>query len=287
MITNRRESPQRRCPSARGVRVTGIVLCFVLLDGLMSSVASAQGSGPSVPFASAPSSSCRPSAIRETASTNQPSYGPGTIVKMTASIRNTSDRACRVIVGGTSPSFSVTNSSGAKVWGTCNADVPPEACPLYLIDEILKPGHTYSKTESWDQLSGTPSTPAFAGAYKLTANFNGVAGHASTSFKLTSASSATTITATQVDSGRQYTLHRGDHLVVRLTGPSIYTWTAPLSSNQAILQRTISSPGSTSITTFVAETTGDVTVTATDNPNCYPQCLPPSRVFELRVSVVG
>jgi hypothetical protein len=104
---------------------------------------------------------------------------------------------------------------------------------------------------------------------------------------LTSASSATTITATQVDSGRQYTLHRGDHLVVRLTGPSIYTWTAPLSSNQAILQRTISSPGSTSITTFIAEANGDVTVTATDNPNCYPQCLPPSRVFELRVSVVG
>ena len=286
-MTNRRETQIQRRPSSRGLLLTGIVLCFVLLDGLMSSVASAQGSGPSVPFASAPSSSCRASAVRETTSTNQPSYGPGTIVKMTASIRNTSDRACRVIVGGTSPSFSVTNSSGAKVWGTCNADVPPEACPLYLIDEILKPDHTYSKTESWDQLSGTPSTPASAGAYKLTTNFNGVAGHASTGFKLTTASSATTVTVTQVDSGRQYTLHLGDHLVVRLTGPSIYTWTASQSSNQAILQRITSSPGSTSITTFVAETNGDVRVTATDNPNCSPQCLPPSRLFELSVSVVG
>jgi hypothetical protein len=286
-MTNRHETQIPRRSSSRGLRVTVVVLSFVLLDGLTSSIASAQGSGPSMPFASAPSSSCRPSAIRETASTNQRSYGPGTIVKMTASIRNTSHRACRVIVGGTSPSFSVTNSSGAKVWGTCNADVPPETCPLYLIDLNLKPGHTYSKTESWDQLSGTPSTPASAGVYKLTTNFNGVAGHASTSFKLTSASLATTLTVTQVDSGRQYTLHLGDHLVVRLTGPSIYTWTASQSSNQAILQRTTSSSGSTSITSFVAEANGDVKVTATDNPNCYPQCLPPSRLFELTVSVVG
>src|ERR1017187_7976836 len=204
-MTNRRETQIQRRASSRGLRVTVVVLSFVLLDGLMSSAASAQGSGPSVPFASAPSSSCRASAVRETASTNQPSYGPGTVVKMTASIRNTSHRACRVIIGGTSPSFSVTNSSGAKVWGTCNADVPPVACALYLMDLNLKPGHTYSRTESWGQLSGVTSTLASAGVYKLTTNFNGVAGHASTSFKLTSASSATTVTVTQVDSGRQYT----------------------------------------------------------------------------------
>ena len=96
-----------------------------------------------------------------------------------------------------------------------------------------------------------------------------------------------TITVTQADSGRSYTLHKNDHLVVRLSGPSFYTWTEPASSDQSVLQRTKGSSGSSATGTFVARAKGKAQVTAIDNPNCYPQCLAPSRLFEVNVSVVG
>jgi len=103
----------------------------------------------------------------------------------------------------------------------------------------------------------------------------------------TTATPSRTITVTQADSGRSYALHRGDHLIVQLTGPSFYIWTEPSSSNQAVLQRTGGSTGATASAAFVARSTGKATVSAIDNPNCYPQCLPPSRLFEVGVSVVG
>ena len=59
---------------------------------------------------------CKPSAVMETVSTNQRTYGPGTVVWMTALIRNKSVRTCSVWVGPFSPSFTVTNSTGAAVW---------------------------------------------------------------------------------------------------------------------------------------------------------------------------
>ena len=38
---------------------------------------------------------------------------------------------------------------------------------------------------------------------------------------------------------------------------------------------------------FVARADGDAEVTAVDNPNCYPLCLAPTFLFEVKVSVVG
>ncbi len=96
-----------------------------------------------------------------------------------------------------------------------------------------------------------------------------------------------TITVTQADSGRSYALHLGDHLVVQLSGPSNYTWTEPTSSDQAVLQSTGGSSGASASAGFLAAAIGAVKVTATDNPNCYPQCLAPSHVFDVNVSVVG
>ena len=96
-----------------------------------------------------------------------------------------------------------------------------------------------------------------------------------------------TITVTAADSGRSLTLHRGERLAVQLTGPTLYTWTEPASSNMAVLQRKSGSSGGQASALFVATRTGRAMVTATDNPNCYPECLPPSRLFQVSLSVTG
>jgi hypothetical protein len=92
---------------------------------------------------------------------------------------------------------------------------------------------------------------------------------------------------TQADSGRRFVMHVGDHLVVKLTGPAIYTWSEPTASHPTVLQRKSGSSGSAASATFVAITTGRSAVAATDNPNCYPQCLPPSRLFRITVRVLA
>lgn len=88
------------------------------------------------------------------------------------------------------------------------------------------------------------------------------------------------------DSGRQITLQRGDRLNVYLVGPSSYAWTTATASNSAVLNRVSADSGSSvSRAVFVARGPGWSTVTAVDNPRCYPQCLPPSRLFQVRVLV--
>ncbi len=205
---------------------------------------------------------------------------------MTSSIRNKSDATCSVWIGPISPSFRVTNSKGVEIWNNCYADDQAGACPRYLIARSLKLGSTYSKTVAWDQRSGTPPARVPAGVYKLTTQFAGIAGNRSARFELTAGTPSRMITVTQADSGRSYALHRGDRLVVQLLGPSAYTWTEPASSDQAVLQRTAGSSASAATATFVAKAKGKAEVTATDNPNCYPRCLAPSRLFVVRVSVV-
>ena len=205
-------------------------------------------------------------------------------MKMTSSIRNKSKTTCSVLVGPTSPSFTVTNSRGVEVWNNCYAHDQPGACPQYLIARNLKPRAKYAKTVRWDQRSGKPPAQVPASDYELTTHFAGIAGNHTARFQLTS---SRTITVTQADSGRSYTLRVGDRLVVHLSGPSIYTWTKPVSSDQAVLRRTGGSSGSEATATFVAEAKGAVKVTAMDNPNCYPQCLAPSFLFVVSVSVVA
>jgi hypothetical protein len=95
------------------------------------------------------------------------------------------------------------------------------------------------------------------------------------------------ILATQSDSGRHFTLRRGDRLVLRLVGPAIYTWSAPTTSNRWVLRRLSANAGMTASATLRAVAPGMVQVRAVDSPNCYPQCLPPSRLFSLSVTVSG
>ena len=93
------------------------------------------------------------------------------------------------------------------------------------------------------------------------------------------------VTVTEADSGRDYALHPGDVLDVRLSGPASYTWTEPASSAPDVLMSVSGSSGVQAAARLVAVGPGSATVRATDNPNCYPKCLAASRLFEVRVSV--
>lgn len=266
-----------------------LALFVVALAGTSGVAASASGaSGGPVPHAtSANSAPCSPSVLRETTTVNRTSYPPGTVVRMTISIRNASTATCIVGVGPTSPSFSVTNSKGAVVWNGCYANDQPGACAQYLMARSLAPGAAYAKTRTWDQRSGAPPARVPLGVYTLTTHFEGGAGTHVVRFKLTAAVAPRTLSVTEADSGHSYTLHVGDRLVVQLSGPSIYTWTESVSSNPAVLARSRGSSGATTTAIFVASAKGRARVTATDNPNCYPQCLPPSRLFVVTVTVLG
>ena len=97
-------------------------------------------------------------------------------------------------------------------------------------------------------------------------------------------SHAVTVTVNAADSGATFNLRRGDRLVINLTGPTLYTWTVPVVSAPTVLDRLSGAPGRA---TFVAMGAGTTSVSAVDNPNCYPACLPPSRVFEVHVVVTS
>jgi hypothetical protein len=100
-----------------------------------------------------------------------------------------------------------------------------------------------------------------------------------------------TITVTEADSGKSYTLHRGDHMVVQLSGSSL-DWTEPASSNDAVLHRTSGSVGAdgSAQATFSANAKGQADVTSTGDPPCRkstPPCMAPSMLFQVSVTVVG
>ncbi|MHB8681181.1 MAG: hypothetical protein ACYDA2_03685 [Acidimicrobiales bacterium] len=96
-----------------------------------------------------------------------------------------------------------------------------------------------------------------------------------------------TVALNESDSARRVVLNSGDGLRLELAGPANYTWSAPASSDTGVLQVVSASSGATVTATFLAVAQGSATVTATDNPNCYPQCLATSRVFRITVVVTG
>ena len=116
---------------------------------------------------------CAPSAVKEVAATTQRNYRLGTPVKMSVSIRNTSARTCTVVVGQSSPSFSITNAKGVVVWNNCFVNGQPGACRMSLILKTLKPGARFSARATWNQQSGTQPSQIAVGAYTLTASFSG------------------------------------------------------------------------------------------------------------------
>ena len=287
-MTRKRLSSERspRTPARLHSGVsTGLFALLVLCAAGV--VAPVPGTAHNAYASSTGTSPCTTPAVRESLTTSQRRYGPGVVVVMTSLVRNISTKVCDVGVGPTSPSITVTNSRGAVVWDSCYAHDRPGACAQYLVSKALNPGATYARMVTWDQRSGRAGTQVPPGTYHVTARFSAVAGVHATRVQLTTAPSPQTITVTQADSGQSVSLHEGDHLVVQLSGPAIYTWTEPVSSNGAVLARSTGSSGKAATASFVATLTGLVRVTASGNPNCYPQCLAPSRLFVLTVSVIA
>jgi hypothetical protein len=106
-------------------------------------------------------------------------------------------------------------------------------------------------------------------------------------FRVTNTIATThTVTATTSDGGRNFTLHPGDQFVLDLAGSSVYSWGSPASSNSTALRLDsfVMKLGNLSAD-FSALAVGTSRVTAVENPNCYPQCLPPSRLFQVNVTV--
>ena len=276
--------PRSLMPTRGATRTTLIAVTFLCVANIVSLVPgiaeSANATGTRV-------STCSTADLREVVSTSQRSYGPGMIVVMKSSVRNTSRKTCIVAVGPTSPSFTVTNSKGVVVWNNCYANDRPGACALYLVARELRPRATYAKTVAWDQRSGLPPARVSTGTYQLTAQLSGMGGRKATRFQLTTTASPRSITVTQADSGNSYSLPENADLFIQLIGPATYTWSEPVSSNGTVRGRLAGSSGNIATATFVGKSTGQVRVTAIDNPNCYPQCLAPSRLFVLTVSVVG
>lgn len=230
------------------------------------------------------SAACPSSAINITVSTDRSRYGPGALVKVTALIRNTSARACTVALGPSSPMFSVRSLRGVTVWNSCGVKSGLAACPQFLVLRRLAPGVALRLDATWNQRSGAPLRRVATGAYRASARLASVNGESST-FQIVGASTARTILVTQALSGGHYVLQRGDQLIVRLASPSLYTWSAPTSSNEVVLHRSGATSGPSATATFTARAVGRTEVTAVDNPTCYPQCLPPSRLFVITVRV--
>lgn len=105
------------------------------------------------------------------------------------------------------------------------------------------------------------------------------------------ASAAEIVEVSEADSGRTIVLRRGDFLVVTLHGSAGFPWTVPASNDSNVLPRvghTTANGGDTQVAKFVAERTGDATVSATQDPTCRdatPPCAAPSRAFEITVDI--
>jgi hypothetical protein len=241
-----------------------------------SSVGAVTSSGP-----------CSSASIGLAISTDQARYGPGTPVKLSASIRNTSSRSCTVAVGPTSPTFSVRTSHGVVVWTSCGGEGGFSACAQYLVLRTLEPGTAVGVGATWDQRSGTPLRRVAVGTYRASVGFARGGASRSVAFQIVTAARPRTIVVNEIQSGRHYVLHRGDHLIVRLASSSIYAWSAPASSNEVVLVRIGSTAGASASATFVARAPGQAEVSAVDTPTCYPECLPPSRLFSVSVRVLA
>jgi hypothetical protein len=87
------------------------------------------------------------------------------------------------------------------------------------------------------------------------------------------------------DGGRQYSLRTGDRLSINLVGPSAYVWKPVVSSAPSVLAVVSAAGGSVAAASLVARGPGRSHVSAIDNPRCYPQCLAPSRIFQVEVLV--
>jgi hypothetical protein len=141
----------------------------------------------------------------------------------------------------------------------------------------------YRDRLTWDQRTGHPDLVVPAGRYTFNANFLGQTLRSTTSFVLTRPSGVP-VTVTLADSGGHYDLAVGDLLTVSLIAPSLI-WTAAASSDSQVLISVPEMNPVAGLFVFRALAPGTARVSAVGNPACYPQCLMPSRLFFITVTV--
>ena len=112
-----------------------------------------------------------------------------------------------------------------------------------------------------------------------------------TSTTTTPPSTGDTVSVTQADDGKTFTLRRGQHLVVTLDDPS-WQWSEPDTDKPSVLARTAVSanPSSTHVTaSFDAEGAGQAHVSASKDAPCrnaQPPCMVPTYLWQITVNVV-
>ena len=136
-------------------------------------------------------------------------------------------------------------------------------------------------------LSGTAYAPPTTMVSPSTTNTTAHNGSTTT----TPPTSGDTVTVTQADDGKTFTLSRGQHLVVTLDDPS-WQWSDPDTDNAKVLARTAVSanPSSTHVTaSFDAKTNGQAHVSASKDAPCryaQPPCMVPTYLWQITVNVV-
>jgi hypothetical protein len=260
------------------VRCNRLIVVTLLLTALPLLVSTRSAvSAPTTP------SACSPSQVSLSASPDHSVYSSGTSVHVTVALHNHSPIACSYATGSFSPNFVLTNSVGVTVWGSCWFGGGPAPCAYYLLHRTLAPGATYRERLTWDQRTGHPDLAVASGRYTFVVNLVGLHLRATTSFVLTGTRSAT---VTLADSGRHYALPVGGLLTVRLIAPLI-VWTTAVSSDPVVLTSLPEMNPVVGLYVFRAVAPGTARISAVGNPACYPQCLMPSRLFFIDVSVQG
>ncbi len=215
-----------------------------------------------------------------TVTSNRSVYTAGAPVHLTIALHNRSTSACSFTTGPRSPQFILSNATGVAVWGSCWFSGSRAPCADYLLRRTLGPGDTYRDRLTWDQRTGHPDLAVPAGRYTFTGNFVGQSIRAAMSFVLTRSRN---VNVSLADSGHHFTLNVGDLLLVRLSGP--WVWASAQSSNPGIMAEVPEMNPATGLFVFRALVAGAARISAVGNPACYPQCLMPSRLFYVDVSV--
>ena len=238
-------------------------------------------SAPTALAASASPSTCSATQVTLSATPDHVGYASGATVHVTVALHNHSASACSIVTGPFSPNFVLTNTAGVTVWGSCWFGGRPAPCAYYLLHRTLAPGATYRDRLTWDQRTGHPDLAVPAGRYAFSATFSGLALRATTSIVLSRSRSAT---VTLADSGHHYTLAVGDLLTVRLIASPL-VWNTAVSTDQRVLTSLPETNPVAGLFVFRAVAPGTARVSAVGNPACYPQCLMPSRLFFVDVTV--
>ncbi len=238
---------------------------------------------PGGPTAEAAVAGCPAPALRLVVGTAAAAYGPGVRIVIGARATNVSAAPCGLAVGATAPSIQIVGPTGRVVWRDCWAAGSPQPCPTVLVERVLRPGASLTAHAAWDQLIG-PATRAATGPYRVSMRW-GPGAPATTTVRLVAASTRS-LRLGLADGGGWYALVVGGRLAVTLEGSAVYRWTVPASSRPDLLGVVAGSSGSTATGTLVARSPGTAIVTATGTPACYPQCLLPSRLFRVTVTVV-